>query len=417
VRLSPGAVALAILTNRHYLMSEAVGKTGRSDLDIGEALRRARDARGLSLEQAAQDTRISLRFLEALEDEQFDELPAPVYVRGFTRSYANYLGVDPQPLIDELALRERGGGYAAHPGSGPVYGAPVRPAARAAAPSNPFQPRSPEPARAPANVTAFPAEGAGAAAPDSNDVEADEELDFEDADQDWDRAPADDWPAAQPTAARRSPRTDGLLLEREARAGQGSGRGGLIIAGLVLAGIGAVAAFLLLGGDDDPPLNVDETPTVTATVPGNVIEVRTPTPGGSPVTPIVTASITVVATTTTTPEPTTGTPVPTPTTRVATPTSTSIPSTPTPVPPTPTPTLTPTPVPPTPTPTVVSHPLSYSECIPLSAGELFCGEAPYLVICGPNGWFVDRVRDFPSLGWLTHVHALFICAASVFSAP
>jgi len=400
-------------------MSEAVGKAGRSDLDIGEALRAARDARGLSLEEAAQDTRISLRFLEALEDEQFDELPAPVYVRGFTRSYANYLGIDPQPLIDELALRERGGGYAAHPGSGPVYGSPARPAARPAAQSNPFQPRSPEPARAPANVTVFPTEGPGAASPRSDDVEADEEFDFEDADRDWDRGPDDDWAAAQPSSARRSPRTDGLLLEREAQGGDGGGRGGLVIVGLVLAAIGGIAAFLLLGGDDDPPLGVDETPTATATIPGNVIEVRTPTPGASPVTPIVTASTTVGATTTTTPEPTASTPVPTPTTSLATPTptSTSVPSTPTPVPPTATPTFTPTVEPPTPTPTLVSHPLGYNECIPLSAGELFCGESPYLVVCGPNGWFVDRDRDFPNPGWPTHELALLSSAASVCAAP
>ena len=52
-------------------------------------LRSARIQRGLSIEQVAQDTRISARFLEALEDEAFQELPAPVYVRGFLRSYGN----------------------------------------------------------------------------------------------------------------------------------------------------------------------------------------------------------------------------------------------------------------------------------------------------------------------------------------
>ncbi|MCO5200937.1 MAG: helix-turn-helix domain-containing protein, partial [Chloroflexi bacterium] len=74
---------------------------------IGETLRLTREHRGLSIEQVAQDTRISVRFLEALEAEQFDELPAPVYVRGFLRSYANYLKIDAQPLLDSLVGGER----------------------------------------------------------------------------------------------------------------------------------------------------------------------------------------------------------------------------------------------------------------------------------------------------------------------
>mgnify|MGYP002682430424 CR=1 FL=1 len=78
---------------------------------IGEALRSTREHRGLSIDQVAQDTRISPRFLEALEAEQFNELPAPVYVRGFLRSYANYLKLEPQPLLDRLI-----GGDVAMPG-------------------------------------------------------------------------------------------------------------------------------------------------------------------------------------------------------------------------------------------------------------------------------------------------------------
>ena len=69
---------------------------------IGEALRSTRERRGLSIAEVAQDTRISPRFLEALEAEQFDELPAPVYVRGFIRSYASYLKIESQPLLDQL---------------------------------------------------------------------------------------------------------------------------------------------------------------------------------------------------------------------------------------------------------------------------------------------------------------------------
>ena len=67
--------------------------------EIGSRLVRAREARGLTLEDAERDTRISRRYLEALESEQFEVIPAPVYARGFLRSYSQYLGMDPQELL------------------------------------------------------------------------------------------------------------------------------------------------------------------------------------------------------------------------------------------------------------------------------------------------------------------------------
>lgn len=72
--------------------------------ELGSWLIRAREARGLTLEDAERDTRISRRYLQALESEQFDVIPAPVYARGFLRSYSQYLGLDPQ---DVLALFPR----------------------------------------------------------------------------------------------------------------------------------------------------------------------------------------------------------------------------------------------------------------------------------------------------------------------
>src|SRR3990172_3331857 len=67
--------------------------------EIGSWLVRAREARGLTLEDAERDTRISRRYLQALESEQFDVIPAPVYARGFLRSYSQYLGLDPQEVL------------------------------------------------------------------------------------------------------------------------------------------------------------------------------------------------------------------------------------------------------------------------------------------------------------------------------
>ncbi len=67
--------------------------------ELGTLLVRAREARGLTLEDAERDTRISRRYLQALESEQFEVIPAPVYARGFLRSYSQYLGIDPQETL------------------------------------------------------------------------------------------------------------------------------------------------------------------------------------------------------------------------------------------------------------------------------------------------------------------------------
>jgi cytoskeleton protein RodZ len=74
---------------------------------IGEALRSAREAQGKSVEDAAAATRIRSSYLEALEQEQFDQLGGNVYAKGFLRSYARYLGVDPAPLLEAYRAQER----------------------------------------------------------------------------------------------------------------------------------------------------------------------------------------------------------------------------------------------------------------------------------------------------------------------
>jgi hypothetical protein len=69
---------------------------------IGSTLRAARNTRGVELAQVEAETKISARYLAALEDERFELLPAPTYARGFLRTYAVYLGLEPQPLVDAL---------------------------------------------------------------------------------------------------------------------------------------------------------------------------------------------------------------------------------------------------------------------------------------------------------------------------
>jgi cytoskeleton protein RodZ len=68
---------------------------------LGTKLRQAREAKGAPLHEVEWATKIKAAYLEALEEENFRLIPGAVYVRGFLRTYANYLGIDPEPLIDE----------------------------------------------------------------------------------------------------------------------------------------------------------------------------------------------------------------------------------------------------------------------------------------------------------------------------
>jgi cytoskeletal protein RodZ len=67
---------------------------------LGDTLRDARQARGISLETAERETKIRAKYISALEDDNLAGLPGPVYARGFLRNYAAYLGLDPDDAID-----------------------------------------------------------------------------------------------------------------------------------------------------------------------------------------------------------------------------------------------------------------------------------------------------------------------------
>ena len=73
--------------------------------EIGNSLREARERRGLDFAQAELATKIRGKYLRALEDEQFAVLPAQTYVKGFLRTYAEYLGLDGQLYVDEFNSR------------------------------------------------------------------------------------------------------------------------------------------------------------------------------------------------------------------------------------------------------------------------------------------------------------------------
>jgi cytoskeleton protein RodZ len=73
--------------------------------EIGNSLREARLRQGLELPRIEADTKIRGKYLRALEEERFDVLPGDTYVKGFLRTYAEYLGLDGQLYLDEYNSR------------------------------------------------------------------------------------------------------------------------------------------------------------------------------------------------------------------------------------------------------------------------------------------------------------------------
>jgi cytoskeletal protein RodZ len=74
---------------------------GASELaSFGEELRREREIRGISLKEIADATKISRRFLEAIERNDHRTLPAPVFTRGFVREYARYVGLAAEDMVN-----------------------------------------------------------------------------------------------------------------------------------------------------------------------------------------------------------------------------------------------------------------------------------------------------------------------------
>jgi cytoskeletal protein RodZ len=75
---------------------------------FGEELRREREIRGISLKEIADATKISKRFLEAIERNDHRTLPAPVFTRGFVREYARYLGLNAEEMVNRYNFAAAG---------------------------------------------------------------------------------------------------------------------------------------------------------------------------------------------------------------------------------------------------------------------------------------------------------------------
>jgi cytoskeletal protein RodZ len=75
---------------------------------FGDWLKRQREMREISLRDIADRTKISMRYLEAMEDNRFDLLPAPIFAKGFLREYARYVGLSPDEVVNHyLAVQQQ----------------------------------------------------------------------------------------------------------------------------------------------------------------------------------------------------------------------------------------------------------------------------------------------------------------------
>ena len=73
--------------------------------EIGNTLREARVRRNLTLQQVEEDIKIRVKYVQAMENEDWDVMPGVTYVKGFLRTYATYLGLDPDVIIGEFRSR------------------------------------------------------------------------------------------------------------------------------------------------------------------------------------------------------------------------------------------------------------------------------------------------------------------------
>ena len=101
---------------------------------FGEELRREREIRGISLKEIADATKISKRFLEAIERNDHKTLPAPVFTRGFVREYARYLGLNADEMVNRYNYAAAGDDRIekppTHPVAQPIAEAPKKPRVR-----------------------------------------------------------------------------------------------------------------------------------------------------------------------------------------------------------------------------------------------------------------------------------------------
>jgi cytoskeletal protein RodZ len=81
------------------------------DISLGDLLRKSREERHIDLDEAVRVTRIRRHTLEALENEEWSKLPSDVFIKGFLRSYAGFLGLDKEMVLNHYRRKSSFQGY------------------------------------------------------------------------------------------------------------------------------------------------------------------------------------------------------------------------------------------------------------------------------------------------------------------
>src|SRR5215210_2276577 len=106
--------------------------------EIGETLREARMRRRIDMTEVEAATKIRAKYLRALENEEWDLLPGPTFVKTFLRTYAEYLELNPRLLVEEYRQRYERPSTHDLTSFGPGMGAARRRRQRARRPVGPF---------------------------------------------------------------------------------------------------------------------------------------------------------------------------------------------------------------------------------------------------------------------------------------
>src|SRR3954466_13673459 len=113
--MAPGRARLWVATSTVRVDERAVALMGRATLvsslcaqvmpDIGATLQEARMRARIDISEVEAATKIRAKYLRAIENEEWDMLPGPTFVKSFLRTYAEYLGIDGKLLVEEYKLR------------------------------------------------------------------------------------------------------------------------------------------------------------------------------------------------------------------------------------------------------------------------------------------------------------------------
>jgi len=96
VRTAPCPVLVVRPSEHEFVLPDPV---------TGPDLKRFRESRGISLREIATASKVGIRYLEYIEAERKDVLPAPVYLRGFVQEYARVVGLDPRQTAESYVAR------------------------------------------------------------------------------------------------------------------------------------------------------------------------------------------------------------------------------------------------------------------------------------------------------------------------